>query len=317
MKTEFYIRIVVLVTFLLASGLLISMLKIDMNSMRKSFIRSIIININRYIRKKDAKIEEELFKNRNTFENKYNQFLNELRIDIELFNGISLTFFKTLLYIVSGFVTFLLVSITGNWLLIVTYPLIAICIVCVLFSTSLHHKQRRIIDVIDTENLLSIEMRRGFNTVVRDNLNRIPVSIREYYEDYLNNVENLNYNSEEALRILKMSLGNVSYDFLSKVNIEMNYREEGTIETFKDIVELNNIRKLARSELNKTMRRIFNQFVVALIMALALLVLEIIMIKAVRWFYLKFFMGQILTIVNIMVVLAVYLRINIMKAEEL
>lgn len=317
MKPEFYIRIVVLITFLLSSALLISMLKLDMNSMRKSFIRTIILKINKYIRKHDALIEESLFKNRNTFKNKYNQFLNELRIDIELFNGISLTFFKILLYFISGFITFLLISITGNWLLLVTYPLIVICIVCILFSTSLHHKQRRIIDVIDTENLLSIEMRRGFNTVVKDNLTRIPISIREYYADYLNNVENLNYPSEDALRILKMSLGNISYDFLSKVNIEMNYREEGTIETFKDIVELNNIRKLARSELNKTMRRIFNQFIVALIMALVLLLLEILMIKAVRWFYLKFFIGQILTIVNIMVVLAVYLRINIMKAEEL
>lgn len=317
MQIAFYIRIVVLITFFLIMFSLISFLSLDVNVMRKSLIRTLRIKINKYIRDNDKRIEEQLFKNSNSFSSKYNQFLNELRIDLEMFSHVNLTFFKIILYSITGFITFLCISILGSWYLVILFPLIFIAILSILLSISLSAKQRRIIDVIDTENLLSIEMRRGFNNVVRDNLNRIPVSIRQYYLEYLTNTEQFNYNSEDALRILKLSLGKVSYNFLDKVNIEMNYREEGTIEGFKDIVELNNIRKLARNELNKTIRNIFSQFMGALILTSGLLLLEILMIKAVRWFYFRFIAGQILLIINIIIILGFYLRINMMKADEL
>ncbi len=312
-----FIRIVISVTVILCSAYLISKVNIDFSSMRKTIARDLLYKINRFIRLEDKRIEESLFKSPNSMQNRYNMFLNDLRIDIEFLNKISLSFFKILLFIVSFIVTLIIVYISNNLILAIMFPLFYLTIVCILYSMSLYHKQKRISDVIETENLLSIEMNADFNNIVKKNISQIPISVQEFYRQYLTDTNSFNFTEEDALRKLKLSLGKVSYDFLSKVKVLVTDNPEGHIKTFRDIVALNNIRKLARDELNKTMRRIFNRFLGALFMAYALLFVEVIVIKAVRWFIFSTVPGQILFIVDIIILLYVYLRINMMKAEVL
>ena len=313
-----YIFGVVIVSAILCLCLLYNMIKFDTNAFKKSLSRKFKKAIDTFIYEKDKKLEAVIEKN--NLPAKLNLFLYDIKIDLELFKDATLYQFKLIIYAISFLISVSIgLFVFSNILTVLfLFPLIYIAVVSMLFFNIVNKKRQRLLDIITTENLLSIEMNRGFDTVVRDNINNIPASVRDSYNNYLINKERLNYSSEEALHKLRIELGTYSWNFLSKVNLYENYREtESDVEMFKDIVILNQIRLRGYNEVDKVVRSVRSSFWVAIGMSVILWILEFIAIKAVRWFYLSFFVGQILLILNILLLILVNLRLQILNSEEL
>lgn len=319
-SSDFYIKIIISISIILAILVICSFITFDINSMRKNFIGSIIRGINTYIKKQEEDMRNKMFKGQmNPLYYKWNRFMNGLKIDIPVFETIPVTQFKWLLYIISVVSSIIISFILFNNILL--FPILAIIILtmilCYLYSSTVRRRYNRLVDSITTENILSGNMDTGFLADVKMHINNIPSSIRKQYQQYVMNIEKLNYPSEEALKILDLDIGGYSSDFLNNVNIYENYREEGFINVFKDVVELNNIRKIARDKMEALMQRITIDFNIAFIISYGLFLVCLVCIPYFRKFYLETTPGQVIFIINLIILAVVYLRLATLKAEEL
>ena len=243
---------------------------------------------------------------------KHYRFLNDLIIDLEL-KGRGCTPYEFLFILLTG--TLLLSTgvaclIFNNAVLIpFVYPIVFIVLVCVLYTKGNVAHDRRIEATLQSENAVCNNIRHGVVVAVRNSIDLIPLDVRDAYKDFLDNVETKNVHIKTALLDLNNNLGSMTDDFIRKCIVLETEEEKGIVGMFADIVEVNNI----KSEIRIHMKRKFEEvtFMIAILLGaiMLFLVLFIALYEILQNFYLRNPIGQMIILIDILILVLVYMYI--------
>ena len=310
-------RLYIILTILaIIYGLNLIFSKRYVNYFKKSFFQNFKKQINNFVIKHSIEYTPRKF----YLLQRYDTFLQRIKINFNFFNQLSLIYFKLEIYLISLIISIFIGYIIGNMWMVFPFLLITIITsISILYSTSIRQTYDRIIECINIENLLSpiLVTNIDFINIVENNISYFPLIVKKPYENFLRNTKTLNYPISKALHILDEELGYYSSNFLSDVEILMDYTQKGFSKKFEDTIEENGIKILARNRMERLITEINIDFTTGFLISYGLLILEFITIIPVRTFYLKTDIGQILFVINILLLAFMYFVINLLKAQEL
>lgn len=308
---------------ILAIVLIVWLLELNLKEINSKLLNKFIDYIGFYINKKETKFNRELeigkINEKNTKFKAY-RFLNDLIIDLGLKRkGMTPYTFLMLLLVGSFLLSVVICQYVFNSIIlsIIVYPLMLIAVTCVLYTKANMAHDIRIEAVIEAENIISNNIREGVTPSIRNNINVIPEVIRAEFRDYLDNIEYKNYHIRTALMELNNNLGSISDDFIKKC-IEFEIQEEhGIVGMFQDVVELNNIKSELRTEMKRSFEKIFTDFTIGVLMIFVFLGGTIILFDNVADFYFNHIIGQIILIIDALIIIGEFVFITYLKAKEL
>lgn len=248
------------------------------------------------------------------------RLINDLIIDLGL-KGKGITPISFIIIILSGSALLSLVMckiVFNNVMLsILSYPIITVAVVCTLYTRANMAHDLRIEAVIEAENIISNNIKGGVVVSIRNSMYMMPEIVRGDFRDFLDNVDYKNFHIRTALMELNNSLGSVSDDFIKKC-IEFETQEEhGIIGMFNDVVELNNIKTELRNEMKRSFEQIFANFVIGATMIFVFLGGTLVLFDNVANFYFNNIIGQMILIVDALIIISEFVFITYLRAKEL
>lgn len=195
-------------------------------------------------------------------------------------------------------------------------PIMFAFIFCINYTRANLAHDSRIESILVTENIISNNIRDGFEVAVRNNLGLIPLNIRQEYTDFLDNIKN-NWHIRDALLDLNNNLGSAADDFTKKCIVFELEEEEGIVGMFQDVVEINNINMEMRTEMKRSFEEVNLQFIIGASMIVIFLVGVIVIFPVVANFYLHNIIGQLLMALDFLLIVSEFVFITYLRAKEL
>jgi len=258
--------------------------------------------------------------NEKTRKVKIYRFLNELTIDLDL-KRMGATPYQFLFVVLLG--SFLLTvvicrALFGGLLLVpVMFPIVFAGVMSVLYTRANIAHDGRIEDVIEAENIICNNIKDGVVVAVRNSVDMMPISVRGYFKDFLDNIEHKNYHIKAALLDLNNNLGSISDDFIKKCIIFETEEEHGIVGMFNDVVEINNIKMEERTDMKRRFEEVVTEFVLGATMIFVFLVGVMVVYENVAHFYLRNPIGQIILALDILLLISEFVFITYLRAKEI
>ena len=248
------------------------------------------------------------------------RFLNDLIIDLGL-KQMGATPYEFLFLALLGSLVSALVlcqSLFGNiWMSLIMFPIVFVGVMAVLYTKANIAHDARIENVIEAENIICNNISGGFIVAVRSSLNVIPLQIREEFKDFLDNINHKNYHIKTALMELNQQLGTVADDFIKKCIVFEMEEEHGIVGMFQDVVEINNIKMEMRTEMKRKFEVVVTDFVIGASMIFLFLGGVLAIYPDVAKFYLKTPLGQLILVIDALLVIGEFVYITYLRAKEL
>ena len=308
---------------LLSILLLIKISNLPFFKLILSFINFLLSIFGKFINKQEENYHRDLAigkidEKRKTY--KLYNFLNELIIDLGLVRtGVTpyelLFIVCTLTFIVTAI---LCKIIFGSFLMtIVMFPVVIIGVFCVMYTKANLAHDQRIENVIEAENIICNNIKVGVVVAVRDSLDVLPKEIRPDFKDFIDNIEQQNYHIKTALLELNAHLGSVADDFIKKCIVFEMEEEHGIAGMFQDIVEINNINLEMRTEMKRKFEEVKSEFKIGATMIFAFLGGVLAIFPNVREFYFSTWVGQLIIVIDVLLLILEYVYITYLRAQEL
>jgi len=216
-------------------------------------------NTKRYIerRKKEA-----ITISKENLISKYNNFVENMIIDFEL--PLTLESFTSTLCIVFVILVLLVLIFMKNVtlsLVVAVSVFIGIATLFVMRSQSL--KASKMSDIMDAEDIICPMAHEGVLVAIKkvtQGDEHIPLSIRPYFIQFINNCENNGYSFKQAMEVLNRQLGH-KFDGFAKKAIIFEYNErKGMADIFMDVVDENAILREVNNKKDKAFRKMNRDF---------------------------------------------------------
>ena len=248
------------------------------------------------------------------------RFLNDLIIDLGL-KQIGATPYEFLFISLAGsFILAVVIcqSLFGNiWMSLALFPIAFVGIMSLLYTKANVSHDTRIENVIEAENIICNNISGGVVVSVRSSLNVIPMQVRGEFKDFLDNIEHKNYHIKTALMELNQHLGVAADDFIKKCIVFEMEEEHGIVGMFKDVVEINNIKMEMRTEMKRKFEEVVTDFVIGSTMIFLFLGGVLAVYTDVASFYFKTPIGQIILLIDALLVIGEFVFITYLRAKEL
>lgn len=247
------------------------------------------------------------------------KFMNDLTIDLG-YKRKGVTPYELMLFIlvISVVVSLLIGEIVFRSLLLsfLAFIPVLLSVCCILYTKANISHDSRIEAVILAENIISANIDRGVVVAIRTNIESMPISIKSEFTKFLDRVETQNYYIETALLELGASLGSISDDFISKcITFELE-EEAGLAGIFKDVVEVNNIKTELRIDMKHQFEAVTFDFIISATMVFVFLIGAIAIYPILQRFYFRMIVGQLLLLVDFMLVVFEFVYITYLRAKE-
>lgn len=248
------------------------------------------------------------------------KFMNDLIIDLGLKNN-GVTPYELILLVV---IASILMSLLSGLLVfrsvlmgILIVPIMTGAVICALYTKANIAHDARIEAVIESENIISNNIKGGVTLAISTSLDVLPASLRDDFQDYLDNINTKNYHPKAALLELNSKLGSISDDFIRKcINFELD-EQHGVVGMFQDLVEINNTKTELRIEMKRSFENVVVEYVVGASMVFAFLAGAMAMFEVVSHFYLYTRVGQLILIVDALILIGEFVFITRLRAKEL
>lgn len=315
---------VTIVCLILAALLLISsILKLPIIQIIHNVLLKIVHIVGKIINKKEKAYHRDVeigkITEKRTSYKLYN-FLSELIIDLDLvYSGIkpyellTITVFLTLVAV--GILCQILFS--NIFMIIFLGPICIIGVFAVMYTKANVAHDTRIESVIEAENIICNNIKVGVVVAVRDSLDTLPKSVKPYFKDFVDNVEQKNYHIKTALLELNARLGSVADDFIKKCIVFELEEEHGIAGMFADIVEINNINMEMRVQMKRRFEEVKTDFIIGASGIFAFLGGVIAIFSNVRDFYFKTGLGQFILAIDVLLLVLEFVYITYLRAQEL
>lgn len=248
------------------------------------------------------------------------RFLNDLIIDLGM-SGTGITPYELLwitvilTLIITGILCQLLFGSIA--MLIILGPIFTLAVFCVMYTRANIAHDTRIESVIEAENIICNNIKVGVVVAVRDSLNVLPASVRQDFQDFVNNVETKNTHVRTALMELNAKLGGIADDFIKKCIVFETEEQHGISGMFTDVIQVNNIRMQLRIEMKRRFEEVVNSFVMGALMIFIFLGGVLVVYPDVREFYFTNFIGNVIIAIDALILVLEYVYITMLRAQEL
>lgn len=277
------------------------------NAMEQTYQRDLLIG-------RIKEVEKNGRRNRKV---KHYRFLNDLIIDLGLKERGCTPYeflFALLLFTFIGSITFASFVFRNTALIIFIYPLLFIGVVCALYTKANVAHDRRIDAILESENAICNNIKNGVVVAVRNSIDLIPLEVRNIYRDFLDDVESKNIHIVTALQSLNNNLGSITDDFIKKCCVLETEEEKGMANMFKDIVEVNNIKTEIRTDMKRKFEKVVLMFLFLMGLVSLFIVGMIVIYPVIRRFYLHNPVGQIILIIDALIMVGEFVYITKQKA---
>lgn len=248
------------------------------------------------------------------------KFMKDLIIDLQLeYTGI--TPYELLGFILVGSLILsyavALIFFTSTAIMILVYPIAVCATICVMYTKANVAHERRIAAVIESENIICNNIQGGVLVAVKQNINIIPEETRTYFKDFIDNIEIKNYHIKTALLELNTQLGSMSDDFIKKCIVYELEEERGIADMFQDVVELNNIKTDLRVKMKHELEEKVNEIRVSTVLIAVFLFGILGIYPSIRSMYFNSVGGNVIIVIDILLLIIVYVIATIVRATEL
>lgn len=290
-----------------------------LTSLAKLILKITGKNINKAERDYERNLEIGRYKQKSIRVKVY-KFLNDLTIDLDLkasgYTPYTLLFFIIAVSVVIAFIVSNIVFM-NLWLFIFALPIVFAAISCFLYTKANIAHDSRIDDVIASENIISNNVSKGVVVSIRMNLDSFPIKLQPVFREFVDSVETRNTHVRTALLELGSNLGSVSDDFIQKcITFELE-EEHGLVGIFNDVVEVNSIKSEFRIYMKRKFEEVMFEFLVGLGMIFFFLGGIIALYPMLQKFYFTNILGQILLLLDGLIVVSEFVYITYLRAQEL
>lgn len=248
------------------------------------------------------------------------KFLSELIIDLNMEpSGITPYELLALTVLIVAVVTLIVCQLLfGNILMsLIFIPIILIGTFCIMYTKANVAHDTRIEAVLEAENIICNNIKVGVLVAVRESLDVLPKSVKPYFKDFVDNIEQKNYHIKTALMELNSKLGGVADDFIKKCIVFEMEEEHGIAGMFADVVEINTINMEMRTSMKRKFEEVKHDFIIGAVMIFAFLGGVLAIYPNVRDFYLKNGIGQMILGVDALLLIIEFVYITYLRAKEL
>lgn len=307
---------------IVAAYIMSSYLNIKVMVMIHRFIRGLLKKAGRIIGKRDEAYHRDIEigrLNEKQKKVKIYRFLSDLIIDLGLVSS-GITPYELVTFIVIGsfLITVILSStifVTG-FIAIPLYPVVITMVVCMLYTKANVAHDRRIEAVITSENIICNNIKEGVISAIEMNIDMIPVEVRPYFKECVDNVKIENYHTRTALLKLNLKLGAIADEFIKKcITFELEEEHESA-GMFNDIVELNNARTEKRIEIKRELEQEVTIIKINGAMIFSFLIGVIAIFQYVRDLYFNTVIGNIVIMLDLLLLLIMYVVCTVIRATE-
>lgn len=313
----------VLALILLGCYIMIAHIGVQPSSLLINFVKKLGKVIGLSIHKREAKFSRDLEIgkiNNKSKQYRLYRFLNDLIIDLKLKRrGVTPYEFMFLMLMVSALLSLIVgcLLFQNALMAVLSYPIVTAGVICTVYTRANVAHDLRIEAVIESENIICNNIEMGVVVAVRNSLEAMPMDVKSEYKDFLDNVEQKNFHIRTALLELNNNLGSIADEFISKCIMFEMEEEHGVAGIFKDVVEVNNIKTELRTDMKHKFEKVKLEFIVGTTTILVFLVGVIAIFPVVREFYFRNTIGQLILIVDALIIIAEFVYITYLRAQEL
>lgn len=124
---------------------------------------------------------------------------------------------------------------------------IFLLVLAYMFSNKGHFERE--FAVMAAEDLIAVNLASGAFKAIKGNLNLFDDKVKRYFEEFVSNIEDYKMSFNEAVDVLTLQLGDSFVKFASKLKEYDRTGKQGTLDTFKDDIDLNTMRRTEMMEL--------------------------------------------------------------------
>lgn len=172
-------------------------------------------------------------------------------------------------------------------------------------------------DIMDTEDLIAMDVKGGvYNAIIRYRESFHP-TMRPYFEEFIDNVQNKGFGFSQSMLILNDKLGQTFSDFAQKAILYEEKADSTLVDIFSPIIEFNRRKRDLREKNNKKFTDLRRQFLISVCIIGGYGFFSITNDPFISNFFLNTLMGKLLILFDILLITAVLSYLAAVKVKFL
>lgn len=190
-------------------------------------------------------------------------------------------------------------------------------IVVVFRFMSLVRYEKKEAEIMDTVDLIAMDVKGGVYNAILRYRNSFHQSLRPFFEEFIDNMQNKGYSFREAMLILNDRLGPNFTDFAQKAILYEEKADEDMADIFTAIVEVNRHKRTLRYQNNQKFSKLRLEFLIAIGVISAYAIFAVTTDPFMAHLFKNSFFGKVLLIIDVVAVTSVLAYISSIKSRFL
>lgn len=255
--------------------------------------------------------------NKTTF-SKLDNYFDSILVNLDMKrNHVTTTGFMLFIGVISFGLSVVVGTMTGSLLIaILLTPAFSYFITVGFKFISIVKFEKKESLIMDAEDLLATDITGGgvYNAIKRYSKNFHP-DIQVYFEEFLDNVQTKNMSFRKSMKLLNDRLGRSFDGFAQKSMMYEESGEESMEDMFAAIIDKNRRKRDIRANNNRRFNELRMQFIASFLLIVGYFVMMLVTDYNVRNFFLHTTFGNLLIIIDIVIVTAVMAYLASVKAS--
>lgn len=316
------LRAVLVILVVLAFGYVIMYNKKILGAIGKSRSRTeglFYRFIGKRIQKWHLNIERATSIKKSSYTYRINNYLKDIIVNLDMSKD-DVTPVGLLVFMFSVSFSFSLFYATwsGEWMLALpAFGAIFYFVVVVFRFMSLIRYERKEAEIMDTEDLIAMDIKGGVYNAILRYKNSLHPNIKPFFEEFVDNVQNKGYGFKKAMQLLNDKLGNTFTDFAQKAILYEEKADKDMADIFSSVIEINRYKRTLRYESNQKFNSLRLEFIISVIIIAIYGLFSVWNDPFLANFFSVKFFGKLLLIIDIVAVTAVLAYISSIKSKFL
>lgn len=292
---------IVIIIEVLSKGIIRSTLYDVLAVLKRKIVRKNIVNT------EQMKKEYRAFREVKGYRSKLFDFLQDIISDLEYKDVTPQGMWLGILMITALLTGFVYVYTYSLLMTIVSFPIVLIQLVAILYLISRVSHEHRVVAIMDALDLICplIET-NGVTRSIEICTEYMDPMVQKYFEEFILRVREQNYYFKEAMELLTRDLGTVFKDFAKKAVIYNENPVEGSADIFLDVIDANADMRMILELKKREFDKINFEFVGSFMVIALFVVIMMLINKEFQVFYLTTPFGRTLLIGSLSIVSIIF-----------
>lgn len=248
-----------------------------------------------------------------------NKFFEDMIVNLDMVKDdvsvVGLLFFiSSISFVLTIFLSYFL----GSWgMFLIIFSVFLFFIVVVMRLISITRYEKREAEIMDALDLLVSDIKDGVYNAISRYRNNFHPNIRNYFFEFIDDIQNKGYGFKQAIMILNEKLGHNFTEFTQKAILYEEKADKNMQDIFSSIIDTNRQRRTLRYINAREFADLRIQFIVSMLLIVGFAFFSMVTDTFVYNFFTNTFFGTLLIIVNLAIVSAVIYYLAEIKAKSL